>query len=554
VESSSAAQIAALETPVERRFYPRFVPSSPIRIDPGELFNVGENGLLIWTPVALKLNSVLRISLRPEDDLPSVIQVCGRVVWTDQRARCAGIQLLDLGDQAREQIRKWGLLDSSRQNVKRPRVTERVFVTPLPTAQSSTDERTAQSILVPPYAVRKRSTPVLLLVFLGLLVGTVCAGTVIAFRTAPKPSTSLGSTGNAHTSVAAIMTQDRPASPYQIQNSLPASDSDNEKTEINPASAWPSVQIIPRYPSPPQMRDGDSGDPNASVIHLSGDRIMRNQSESAEPNDEQQRDIPVLQNPELSAPTEPKKAGENDDSVDFGMSIPNSREVSQQPIPGRLLSVDKVVPLPPSPETGQGSSSSLADGPISSTSRGQISSANAGVAPARPRSRTMEKEILGERTDRASIIQMVPPPRSVLEILAPAGYHSTVLALPNERVLESAYITTRIRRTILLAPTRNWFFNRKKKVVVGELISRVDPERPRDRIYSDVFVRAKATITRDGHVERVQSLAGPATLFSNVMSAVQEWRYQPTLVDDKPVETECYIEVQFHAPAQAARQ
>jgi hypothetical protein len=47
---------------------------------------------------------------------------------------------------------------------------------------------------------------------------------------------------------------------------------------------------------------------------------------------------------------------------------------------------------------------------------------------------------------------------------------------------------------------------------------------------------------------------GPATLVPSVVRAIREWRYQPTLADDKPVETECYIEVQFHAPARTAKQ
>jgi hypothetical protein len=39
-----------------------------------------------------------------------------------------------------------------------------------------------------------------------------------------------------------------------------------------------------------------------------------------------------------------------------------------------------------------------------------------------------------------------------------------------------------------------------------------------------------------------------------VMKAVYGWHYQPTLVDGKPVETQCDILIQFHVPVvRAAR-
>jgi hypothetical protein len=558
VKSSSAAQIAALDVPVERRFYPRFVPSAPIRIGPvarnsGELFNISENGLLVSTPIALKLNFVSRISL-PLEGLPSAIQVCARVVWTDESTMRAGIQLLDLSDQGREQIRKWGVLGSSLQDVTSPLAAAKIFVAPLAptlTEQPSKEERIATPKPLPARGLPKRSTPALLAALLGLLVGTLCAGAVISFRGAYPPSISTGSTGNSGVPAAVVTIPDSPASSSQTPDSFSASGSENEMSENNPSSARASRKIIPPYASAPKAPNADPRDPAATTIHINRGRATRNQSDTAETESdsliEQQRDTSALPHPSVSAAAETKTDDGNNESFNSGSSIASSQTVVSQPLPARSLSIDKVVPIPPPQHTPQGTPSNAASGQIIPNSAGPIFSSNASVAAAPSPSRMPGREILGVRTDGLSVIQMVPPRRSVLEVLTPVGSRSSVLVLPNERVLESPYITTRIRRTILLAPTRNWFFNRKKKVAVGELIARVDPQKPRDRIYSDVSVRAEATIAPDGHVERVQSVAGPTTLVPSVISAIRAWRYQPTLVDDKAVETECYIEMQFHA-------
>jgi hypothetical protein len=66
-------------------------------------------------------------------------------------------------------------------------------------------------------------------------------------------------------------------------------------------------------------------------------------------------------------------------------------------------------------------------------------------------------------------------------------------------------------------------------------------------------VRVKAMIARDGHVARLELISGPAVVVPDVMRALREWQYQPTLVDGRPVETQSDILVQFHSAERAAR-
>jgi Gram-negative bacterial TonB protein C-terminal len=151
---------------------------------------------------------------------------------------------------------------------------------------------------------------------------------------------------------------------------------------------------------------------------------------------------------------------------------------------------------------------------------------------------------------------MDAPGGQVMEIHPPSRYHSSFFNLPGERVLESPSMTIHIQRSVRTPPAHAWWpFNRNKKVVVGELVSRVDPQVAAVPASSNDSVRVSAVVAQDGRIETVRPMNGPATLVPAVVKAVHEWRYQPTLIDDKPVETECYIVVQFHAPAnRTARQ
>jgi hypothetical protein len=115
--TAQAQPLSALPTAIERRFYPRIVPLAPICIslndaNPCLVINVSENGLLLSTRTGLPRNSVARIAL-PLDGLPKPVVVNIRVLWTSEIRRLAGIQILDVTDHDRQQIRKWGSCVSS---------------------------------------------------------------------------------------------------------------------------------------------------------------------------------------------------------------------------------------------------------------------------------------------------------------------------------------------------------------------------------------------------------------------------------------------------------
>jgi protein TonB len=59
------------------------------------------------------------------------------------------------------------------------------------------------------------------------------------------------------------------------------------------------------------------------------------------------------------------------------------------------------------------------------------------------------------------------------------------------------------------------------------------------------MVRIQALIGRDGVIRNLQAVSGPPLLIAAAIEAVQQWRYQPTLLNGEPVEVITEIDVNF---------
>ena len=58
-------------------------------------------------------------------------------------------------------------------------------------------------------------------------------------------------------------------------------------------------------------------------------------------------------------------------------------------------------------------------------------------------------------------------------------------------------------------------------------------------------VKLQAVIARDGLIKNLQVVSGPALLVTAALAAVQQWRYQPTLLNAEAVEVATEIDVNF---------
>jgi periplasmic protein TonB len=84
-------------------------------------------------------------------------------------------------------------------------------------------------------------------------------------------------------------------------------------------------------------------------------------------------------------------------------------------------------------------------------------------------------------------------------------------------------------------------------VEAASLLKQVTPEYPSIAKTAHVSgtVVLHAIISKDGSIESLQYVSGPALLMTSAMSAVKEWRYKPTMLNGTPVEVDTTVQVVF---------
>jgi protein TonB len=84
-------------------------------------------------------------------------------------------------------------------------------------------------------------------------------------------------------------------------------------------------------------------------------------------------------------------------------------------------------------------------------------------------------------------------------------------------------------------------------VAQSQLVYGPKPRYPQLAIISrsEGTVKLQAIISREGKIENLHALSGPALLVAPAMEAVQTWRYRPLLLNGEPVEVNTEIDVVF---------
>jgi periplasmic protein TonB len=99
-----------------------------------------------------------------------------------------------------------------------------------------------------------------------------------------------------------------------------------------------------------------------------------------------------------------------------------------------------------------------------------------------------------------------------------------------------------VPRTAVAAPMR------VSVAMQGYLIRRVEPRYPEiartTRVEGAVLI--KAVISTEGKIEQAQIISGSPLLSKAALDAIRQWRYRPYLLNEKPVEVETEITVNFY--------
>jgi len=137
---------------------------------------------------------------------------------------------------------------------------------------------------------------------------------------------------------------------------------------------------------------------------------------------------------------------------------------------------------------------------------------------------------------------------STLQIIAPGAAPSAVAALR-----ESLTVTDNAPPPPPPPPGSAMAGSPPERIKVGGnvqsmmIVSKVPPVYPELAKSARVsgVVRLAAVIAKDGTMQELHSLGGPALLIQAAMDAVRQWVYRPTFLNGQPVTVETTIDVNF---------
>jgi Gram-negative bacterial TonB protein C-terminal/PilZ domain len=130
------------------------------------------------------------------------------------------------------------------------------------------------------------------------------------------------------------------------------------------------------------------------------------------------------------------------------------------------------------------------------------------------------------------------------------------LILPERPIAASSSFAITSQLSVLVTPDRGGAPAREPaRLQAGELVSFVWPRYPRpgDRHGSSETVKVRTTIGEFGQVMDVRRVSGSLSLLPAAVSALRLWRYKPTLLNNRPIEVQQDITIEFRSPKRSPR-
>jgi hypothetical protein len=143
------------------------------------------------------------------------------------------------------------------------------------------------------------------------------------------------------------------------------------------------------------------------------------------------------------------------------------------------------------------------------------------------------------------------PPSVVLVTAPPKGSKSFRLTFPEKPIAASSSFAITSQLSVLVHPEAGPGVARQPtRLQAGELVSYVwfRYPKPGDRFRSAETVKVRATIGQLGQVLDIKRLSGSTSLLPAAMSAIRQWRYKPTLLNERPVLAQQDVTIEFQPP------
>jgi outer membrane biosynthesis protein TonB len=536
--SDKAGSIDNSSRAVERRSQARCRVKSLVYIELGKsncgiVANISENGLHLEAAVALIGDRVplMRFQLPHSRKW---IETSGKVVWTSESRRKAGIQFVDLPADEQAQMKEWVSLEASPVQIPAPRETarekyERLGQAPIahePRSQVLGSGASDQASQTP--AQPHMPSPIPASSSLSLKVPAPVSAQSIRppkpVEEARKKPRAEGITGRMNSglrfrdwrTVAASIALISVLS-FVVGWFAARQRAGNKTTQIAGLTAEATSESTKRVEPPPTNTDAHPSIAGAEGAPPQGHLeppTLASRKESVPVIAAGAGGRGALRPPANSVSNAPSRAAENMRSAVRPLEPPAARPAANVPKPSAK---DTPPPAPGGLATQSIRSVVASPSPIPDRPEG------AAVVP------TKEKE------------SATPLPKPPEIPVIPAGSVSVSFpAFPSIRVpLELKSQSSRLGTSLQ----------------IGQLMSRVEPLYPEvlRRQGIEGTIKLHAIIGRDGAVQSVGFVSGPPLLAPLAMGAIREWHFKQTLLGGQPIETEADITVIFRLANPAIR-
>jgi len=125
-----------------------------------------------------------------------------------------------------------------------------------------------------------------------------------------------------------------------------------------------------------------------------------------------------------------------------------------------------------------------------------------------------------------------------------------MLSLPETPISASGSIAIRATGMVPMPAGDADSGQHARKLQIGELTNMVEPVYPPDARQARLegTVKLHVVVAANGEIQSFRTVSGPESLAQAAMAAVREWRYRPTLLNGKPVETQEDVSFVFRLP------
>ena len=130
------------------------------------------------------------------------------------------------------------------------------------------------------------------------------------------------------------------------------------------------------------------------------------------------------------------------------------------------------------------------------------------------------------------------------------------LILPEKPIAASSSFAITSQLSVLVSPEPGPVpAHKPARLQAGELVSFVWPRYPRpgERHGSPETVKVRTTIGEFGQVLDVKHVSGSISLLPAAISAIRQWRFEPTLLNRRPVQAQQEITIEFRPPRRLPR-